>query len=135
MWRRLTNVWPWFAYWKQSDAIRQLTDIQFEGSSLTNLKTAHRQTVLAQAAKYVSVCLSQTNIALCLNIFFRHTRPQVKTTQIGQRKESMWWRFWTTLVPQVVSVSDQCFKGYELEQQNLLVCLSVCLPQALYSLA
>ena len=69
MWRRLTNVWPWFASWKQSDAIGQLTDIQFEGSSWTNLKRAHRQTALARAAKYVSVC------PLLKLFFFRHRSP------------------------------------------------------------
>ena len=60
MWRRLTNVWPLFAYWKQSDAIRQLTDIQFEGSSLRNLKTAHRQHSVSSSSK-ICLCMSITN--------------------------------------------------------------------------
>ena len=38
----------------------------------------------------------------------------------------MCWWLMITLVTKVVSESVQCSKGFELKQQNLIACLSVC---------
>ena len=120
--------------------LRQFTD---------SLEGVHRQTVIwglrAWAQQNIAVCLSVSltfdhkgilplvsglyKIRQCLGLkhnFFRQRRTQVKTIQIGQHKENMWCRLRITLVTQVVSESVQCSKGFELKQQNLIACLSVC---------
>ena len=63
----------------------------------------------------------------CLGLkhnFFRQRRPQVKTIQIGQHNENMWWWLWTTLVTQVVSALSNVPRAMS---SNNKIWLHVCL--------
>ena len=138
----MVHLWE-VRHWKLT-FLRQFTD---------SLETVHRQTVIwglrAPARQNIYVCLPVClwvcmsfyhkgvlhlasdlyKIRHCLGLkhnFFRQRRPQVKTVQIGQHKEYWWWWLRITLVTQVVSESVQCSWGFELKQQNLIACLSVC---------
>ena len=144
-WRRLTNVC--YGSFTRSETLEtyifKIVHWQFGVNRQTviwSLRARARQNKYVCLSVCESVCLtvyhkgilplaSDLVIRHCLGLkhnFFRQRRPQVKTIQIGQHKENMWWWLRITLVTQVVSESVQCSKGFELKQQNLIACLSVC---------
>ena len=68
----------------------------------------------------------------CLGLKHNYCRdvPKSKQSKLVNTKK-IWWWLWITLVAQVVSMSVQCSKGFEHEQNNYL---HICLPQAYYPL-
>ena len=130
--RRLSNIWFVFRKWhtgnNQMPQDIQPTDCCEVDQQILSVCLPAYLSCLTVCLS-VSLCLSQTYVALWPKLdLFRQRCPQVKTPRIVQYKESMWWwRFRITQVIQVISALDQCSEGFELEQQNLLSCLSVCL--------
>ena len=93
-WRRLTNVWLWFVYWRCDTGNNQMyIQRQFiERQCYQVCELEQQNTPVCCMSVCESVCLSQTHIVLGLkHNFFRQRRPQVKTIQIGQHKENMRW--------------------------------------------
>ena len=137
-WHSLSNIWLWFIksevrQWKQTDATRRLTDIHFEDSLLTDLKTVHRKTVLdsvnSSSKIYLTACLR-----VCLSVCHKRNMYTLFGTETSPSQNNPNWSTQRKYVVMIldhpagnsggVSASDLCCKGFEL---NSKICLPVCL--------